>query len=161
MARSPTTALLVVGCVAGVAGALSRIATYLPKLLVEGGTPLSTVGVVLPFVSVVQVLVSPVGAAVVGWAVADALDLEDDLPLTVLAVYVAALAGLVVGAVVALSLSPPDVHGAGSLLVRALNGLVVGLTGAVTVTVAVVAGVAVRRLRSSSRDSSRNSGSAG
>jgi hypothetical protein len=152
MTRSPLSALLAVGCVGGVAGALSRVATYLPKLLVDGGAPLSTVGVVLPVVSVVQVLVSPVGAVVVGWAVADVLDVEGDLLRAVLAVYFAALAGLVVGAVVALSLAPPDVHGAGSLLVRALNGVVVGLTGAVTVTVAVVAGAAVRRLRRRSPD---------
>lgn len=144
MERSP---LLAVAALAVAAGALSRLVTHLPPLLLGGGATVESVAPVLVAASFLQLLVSPLGAVAVGYAYAGRLDVRDRLAATSLAVAAVGFLGLVAGAAVGLSVLPERVGVAGSLVPLLLNGLAVGATGAVTLTVAVVAGAAVGTLR--------------
>lgn len=146
MERSPLAPLLAAAALAAVAGALSRVVTYLPALAGDGRT-LEALGPLAFGASLLQVLVSPVGAVALGYLFADRFAVRDRLPVAGAVVFVAAVVGFAVGVAVALVSLPASAVGAQSLGSTVLDGLAVGVPGAVTLTVGVVAGAALGRLR--------------
>lgn len=146
MERSAFLPLLAVGALAAVAGALSRVVTYLPALVGDGRT-LGALGPLAVGASLLQVLVSPLAAVGLGYLFADRFAVRDRLPVAAAGVFVAAVASFAVGVAVALVGLPASAVGSQSLGSTVLDGLAVGVPGAVTLTVGVVAGAALGRLR--------------
>ncbi|WP_255197108.1 hypothetical protein [Halorarius litoreus] len=128
-------------------GASNAVRQYLPVVLgVRGTTPAELSGYLLG-ASLVNALLVPVGAAVVGYAFADGLAVAARLAVTVAVTLLLAALGVLVGFGVTLTFVLDIEASAGSLVGQFLSAAVVGLTNGLTLTVAVVAGAAVRRLR--------------
>ena len=148
MSRSPALPYAAVTVLALLTGVSNGIRQYLPLLLHDSGMRASELSGYLLGMTVVSTLFVPVGGVVVGYVLADGLDVERRLGVTVVVAYVLAVVGYLVGfSLVVVGAVPVHTTGSVSPFSTLLAAGVVGLTNGLGVTVSVVAGAAVRRLQ--------------
>lgn len=144
MNRSPLAPLLGVAGLAFLAGLLYRVQVFLPTMTThEGLVALNTLTFGLVLVRGVGLTLA---AVALGYASPAQFDLETSLGRTALLVFAAAFVGYALGGVVGTALAPTGGF-AGGRPAQLLDGGVSSLVGGVSLTVAVVAGAAVARLR--------------
>lgn len=148
--RSPRILLAVVG-LALLDGFLTRVLAYLPAVVVARGAPGDSVAPIVAAGSVLAILVSPVVAFLFGSRVADDLAVADRLAATTAILFVLGFVGVVAGLAAGILVAPGDLDAAGSLGVRLLVGGMEGVAGGTVLTLAVVGGAALGRVRTDAR----------
>lgn len=143
-ARSSALPYAAVAVLAVLSGVSNGVRQYLPVLVDISVTAPIELTTYLLAMEVANTLFVPVGAVVVGATFADGLDVETRLGATVVVTLLLAAVGYLAGFSVVFPFVPGDQQ---PLFAQLLSAAVVGLTNGITLTVAVVAGAAVRRLR--------------
>lgn len=145
--RPSTSIVLAVAGLALLDGFVGRVLAYLPAVLLARGATGASLGPVVALGSVLTLLVSPLGAMLLGVYGATDLDVSARLTTTTAAVFLLAYVGYVAGLTLGMQFAPVEVEVAESFLVQLLNAAIRAIGGTVVVTVAVVGGAALGRLR--------------